>query len=71
MSEREEVYRAAREARAGFVDRTRRGMGSGTDAVTRMVDAAVYRYEHRVPDGDTTREPGARSTEDTSEEAGS
>ena len=61
MNEREEGYRAGREARAGFVGRSARASRPGADAVTRMVDAAVYRYEHEthiepVPDESTSDE---------------
>lgn len=41
----EEGYRAAREARADLAKRFG-GSASRQDAVTRLVDAAVYRYEH-------------------------
>jgi hypothetical protein len=57
MSEREEGYRAATETRVGCVERTRRGARSSADAVTRLVGAAVYLYEHQVPE---TRDPAQR-----------
>ena len=46
MSDREEVYRAGSEARRDFAHRATRGSGAGTDAMTRLVNAAFYRYEH-------------------------
>jgi hypothetical protein len=65
MNEREEGYRAGREARAGFVGRSAKASRPGADAVTRMVDAAVYRYEHEMhdhieptPDESTSDEDG-------------
>lgn len=65
MSEREEAYRAAKEAREGFVQRAVRGSRSSAASVTRMVNAAVYRYEHQVPED---RQDGAAETPESTED---
>ncbi len=61
MSEREEGYRAEQEARAGYARRAAGSSHTGVDAVTRLVNAAVYRDEHqedaRRHDGDGEEEP--------------
>jgi hypothetical protein len=61
-----EGYRAAREARAGLVGRvTGPASRTGAETTARMVNAAVYRYEHREqghhhhdPDESTVEPPG-------------
>ncbi|HEY7596113.1 MAG TPA: hypothetical protein VH969_23420 [Actinophytocola sp.] len=67
MSEREEAYRAGKEARTEFVQRATRASRSSADSVTRLVNAAVYRYELEKRDEvDETEDPGtAESTRDT------
>jgi hypothetical protein len=61
MSDREEVYRAGSEARRDFAHRATRGSRAGTDAMTRLVNAAFYRYEHEKQT-EAAEEP--ESTED-------
>lgn len=63
MTEREEAYRAGNEARAGFAQRARTASRSSEDTVTRMVNAAVYRYEHERQD------PAPDAAESTSDES--
>ena len=68
MSDREEAYRAGTEARSGYVQRTTRWAHSGADAVTRLVDAAVYRYEREKHIGEPAETHGG-GTESPPEES--
>jgi len=61
MSEREEAYRAGKEAREGFAHRAARTSRSSAESVTRMVNAAVYRYEHQAPDLEESDEATSES----------
>ena len=64
MSDREEVYRAGSEARRDFAHRARRGSRAGTDAMTRLVNAAFYRYEHEKQAEAADGHEDPESTED-------
>jgi hypothetical protein len=63
-------YRAAREARASTAERTQRPVHNHADDVTRMVDAAVYRYEHAAHGRHHHEEAPTESAEESTADRG-
>lgn len=53
------------QAPSEFVQRAVRGSRSSAGSATRMVNAAVYRYEHEVPED---RQDGAADTPESTED---